>query len=508
MIVSPYRYVQPHPYDRYSNTSPRGQQVWGILGDSLAIGTSSAPGPTPTAGTVYEYDGSSIIEVGATDLSNANTGSPWPRFGIDYNAAHGLKPVFVNCANGGAEFYPNGDNNNWYTSGTLYAAAKTKIDNALLAAEVLSPRGILVILGINDVRGAQALADVSTGVTSLITRLNTDYGHPNIYFALPGRSETAGVAGYNSNRHQYVRRLLLNAIGTYTNVHVVCSVLPFANWGLYGADLLHLTQTGNNVLGGLFARYANDSDSDRIYKTIISGLRDEVNSTKKAAIKTFVNTFSDYFQTVDALHIYVADTHDNALVDWGMIAAPFEVGSPTFHANSDIETDGSSSYIRPLILQDNTARSGATDFVEFATTKTVTTGSGTSAFLFGKQISSVLSRIYQGGSVLTCQVLDGTGHTSAVDAKFADNTLYAIQRISTTKKMKKDATDLVSVTFAGTGTLATIDTWIGCSNNNGTLSAPIQAQYKAYGMMKASNISSWSTFVSALNTLLTALAIP
>lgn len=509
MLINPYRFGFAHPDDNYANTALDQKQAWGIVGDSTAVGTSPGKGPTPTTGTVYEFHGGTINEIGSNDLSTANVGSPWPRFGIDYNSGYGMKPVFVSGASGGAEFYPNGDNNNWSTTGTLYAAWKTKMDAALLALGVVKPRGILVSLGINDVRGAQVLANIVADVSGLIDRINTDYNSPLIYFILPGRSEGTAPNGYNSNRHQFLRRLILNAINTYANVHVVGSLLPYANWGLYDTDNLHLTQAGNDKMGEQFARYVLDTTStSKAARAIIANQHTALNETKKAAVRTFISTFSDFLQTFDALHIYVADNQNNALMDWAMMATPYQVNSPAFTANSHIETNGTNNYIRSLFTLDNTGRAAVTDYTEFAATKVVTTPASTSAYLFGKGNASTISRIYQGGNAIHGQCYDLTDTNSASEAKFADNAVYAAYRFGTTKKVRKNGTDLASATQASIAGITTLDTWIGGHNNNGALAAPINAQIRAYGLFRISGIADYSAFVTALETLLTAMAVP
>lgn len=488
-----------NPEDTADNTNASSQQVWAIIGDSIANGHSVSVGPTPTAGTVYEFNGTDIVEVADADLLDANTGSPWPKFGIDYHATSGKKPVFVNTAVAGTFIRSATAGVSWWTNGTLYSDAKTKIDNALTEVGVTKVRGILIILGINDIGGATALSDINTGLTSLFTRLNTDYSNAPIYVCVPGRS----AASYHGARHQYIRRIFTNAVGTYANVHAVGALLPYANWGLYNADGIHLTQAGNDQLGTLINGYITNTDENKYYKSVLTLFKDSISEAKKAAIKTFVDFFSDYFQQVDVFHMYVNTTADNMMVDWGFAGAPQNVNSVTFSANSHIATNGTNNYMRTHCLIDGTSRTTNTDYIEFAKTKSVITTAGTSAYLFGKG-TTPNSRVYQTAGGLVFQVHDTTNTTYASETKFADDSIYAISRSTTTKTLRKGTTSLSSVTQATTGTITTQDTWVGASNQSGAIQAPIEAEYECYGLLKLSAIV-WDDFVPVLNSLITAM---
>lgn len=237
-----------------ATTTPDGRQAFVIIGNSIASGTETAggKGPAPAAGTVFEFNGTSIVEVGANDLSTSNSGSQWPRFGIDYYNITGLKPVFINTASGGAEFYPNNDNNNWYTTGTLYAAMQTKVANGLAALGVTKPAAILIELGINDARGAKTLTSIQEAVSSLSSRLTVSFPDVPVYYTYPGRMETA----ISNGRIDLVRSYISSTVTSYSSTHSIAFDLrTFAtdHPEYYGTDSLHLNQAGNNAYGAALA---------------------------------------------------------------------------------------------------------------------------------------------------------------------------------------------------------------------------------------------------------------
>lgn len=242
-------------------TTADNKQAFVIIGNSIASGaTVSGKGPAPAAGTVYEYTGTAVQEVGANDLTTSATGSAWPQFGISYYNATGKKPVFINTAFGGAEFYPNGDNSNWYTTGTLYAAMQTKVANGLAAIGVQKPAGILIELGINDTRGAQALANIETAVNSLVSRLNTDFPGVPVYWTNIGRNET----DITSTRIDAVRGYIASAVAANSTTHKIAFDLrSYAqnNPEYYGPDNLHMNITGNNAWGANLADFVTSETS-------------------------------------------------------------------------------------------------------------------------------------------------------------------------------------------------------------------------------------------------------
>lgn len=481
-----------------------GSQLFLIIGDSNADGRGATI-PTVPGGTLYDWNGTSFDEITTQTVANDGAfGSAWQQFAVDYKANTGRSVAIVQHAIGGSEFYPNGDNSNWYTTGTLYTPAK---DAALAAMTALGTSSIKVIicLGINDIRGAQTVANVQTAVLSLQSRLTTDLPGCEIYWILPGRDETVG---YASDRHHYIRRILIN-VALDANNHLATQTLPYATWGLMQGDNLHFTQTGYDLMGKQVARYiASDATYNKHTRSIIAALRNDISTTKKDAINNFVTFFASGFTgTVDSFYCLVGDDYDNKLVDWGFITNPSVVGTLS-DATSGITTPGNSSnYIRTNLYQGVDAfrtRTINTDYAEFVKTGTVTTPSGTAAFLFGK-MNTRSSRTYQASDGLHVQACDGTDNVYVTETKYANNAIYAVARNGTNKMLKKDANNVVSVTQATTGTITDRDTFIGTINNAGTPHASaINAEYKAYGLLQVTEVT-WGDFVTALNTLLTAM---
>lgn len=487
------------------NRARPGFELFWIIGDSNADGRGATV-PTVKPDTLYVWTGSAFDEVRTQTVSNESSGGPygsaWQNFATNYKHELNKRVAIVNSASGGSEFYPNGDNNNWYTSGTLYSAALTEIQQAQTALGVSTVK-VIVCLGINDARGAQSIANITLGIESLRDRINSDLGTPEIYYVMPGRSDVA----FNNARHQHVRRLIAN-IALDANGHIVSQMVPFDAWNLYDVDDLHLIQSGYDLMGEQIVRYIkNSSISNKHARSVIASFKDDVTAAQKTAINTFFNFFAAPSGTLDALHIYVASTRENAFVDWALVCGPQDLNGGTFTANSNIATNGTSEYIRTAYLQSAGGnRSSNTDFAEFVKIGTRTSTGG--AFLFGRSDGVDLARVYQASGSLHCQACDATDSNNAAESLFASNAIYGTARNGTNKMLKKDGSNVISVTQATTGDIQTQGSFLGTSNENGSPHASyMAAEYKAYGLIQLSDVV-WADFVTALNTLITAMETP
>lgn len=237
-----------------------------VIGDSIANGTNERTGlkgPDPK-GSLFEWDGSSLFTITTNDTKTANSGSWHPSHALSYHQKTGRKTILVEGAIGGAEWYPHNDDINWYTTGALYSPLIQSVKNALSKFSVKKVRAVYIILGVNDARGTQSMANIKLGMTSLIDRLNTDLNTPDIRIINIGRAE-AGL----TDRVMDVRKLIDNPdpqyvysdnqqhgvglVQRYDNISLVDDLARYEGLGLYHTDKLHLSQPGNNYLGEYLA---------------------------------------------------------------------------------------------------------------------------------------------------------------------------------------------------------------------------------------------------------------
>ncbi|WP_345159614.1 sialate O-acetylesterase [Pontibacter saemangeumensis] len=245
------------------------KDVFWIVGDSIANGTNNRTGeikPDPN-GALLEWNGSSFAPV--RDTATANDGSPLPQFAMTYHHLTGRRVHVVESAVGGAEFYPNGDEMNWFPTGELYTPAKERLQ-AALETEGAVLKGVILIQGINDARGTQPLASIMLGMLSLLDRINAHFNTPPVYLVQIGRSESTENVGFTP-RVKDVQKLLDSPDPTYVlsdgrpygfglaqrypNIRMAETLERYVHLGYYGPDNLHLSQAGNDHLGDQLARY-------------------------------------------------------------------------------------------------------------------------------------------------------------------------------------------------------------------------------------------------------------
>lgn len=242
------------------------------IGDSMESGTTSIrpwqsgfvpQHPTPIDNAVYEFVyANGVVEITSEptgslqspDIYPANTQSHYPQWGNEFYTRTGIKPIFLRAAIGGAEFFRNGDANNWdpFPDGENYDLMMTAWNKCKVDAGVTKPLFIHCMCGINDAAASQSLISIRDSIIALIARLRTDFGNDvPIRFSCPGTS--GGVSGYA--RLIAVRAFIENAIRNVNDNLVQIAVKPYNYFalGYYGTmptdDGVHFTQAGNNAYG-------------------------------------------------------------------------------------------------------------------------------------------------------------------------------------------------------------------------------------------------------------------
>jgi hypothetical protein len=250
-------------------TNSNGQQAFLIVGDSKFRGSSDGEGPTPSTNTVYEWDetNSQVVAVSTNDLSKASTGSPWPKFGIDYYNYSGKKPVFINMAvAGSAAAVRSGGSTPWTTGSTNYTTAVAEANEAMSVIGVSKLKAILCNLpGINDAAGDATVSAINTASRSLISRLQTDFPGVPIYLMDVG-------TGSVTYRRDDIDKIIYNddpdytfydgggyglgIVQSYSNVYLVYDqTRGFNSSPSKITDSFHWNQTGNDLVGQKLAAF-------------------------------------------------------------------------------------------------------------------------------------------------------------------------------------------------------------------------------------------------------------
>lgn len=470
----------------WRDTNEEGQQVVLCIGDSHTVRrgpTGTSYGPTPAAGTVYQWDvpNQQLYEVAATDIlqtgASANWGSIWPQTGIEYFNKTGRKPVFVTMGVGGSNYSPRtGDSGDWSTADTLYATAKSECDNCLAFLGLTSPKYIFVNLGVNDSRGATALATIQSDIASLYNRLHTDYPHATILQIMMGRNETE----VSTARAITIRNYIRDEAEARSYMHIVASETAMWSNSYYDSDNLHLLQTGNNVIGEMIGRWLDPANAiySKWARSIIASHFDALSTTRKGLINQWVSDMGSLYFDLDQFYNLHTTIEANTYFDWTFQYGGFKTSS-TFTANDCVTTNGTSSYWRPDYDQTKTVHATSTDGFAGCKIKTNRSAAGGSTRVaMGRAAAGDQTVLGQTNlSLIYHRFNDLTLTTDADETKLADDSYYATGRSGTTKILYKNGVNVNQATQAITSQ-STGPMYLGALNNAGTAGNFLDADFQ------------------------------
>ena len=497
----------PIVWDNALNTNVNDQQAWLIVGDSIARGTahqfaSVSPDKGPEAdyaGSVYYYSGA-VTEMPLTDIPGVIYGSMWPSFGNILYKRTSKKPVFINQGTGGCEFYPNGDNNNWSTSGTLYAPAVTAANNCLAALGTTRLRGIMLCCGINDARAAQTLANIQAAINSLITRLQTDFPGTPIYIINIGREAT----GTFDARIAAVRGYLEDCTVNFQKVYMAARLENFLSYyDDISPDLLHLTQEGNEEVAHYMGSnlltngWIANNPLVRSYTTeaqnVFARMPGVLSDTEKNLINDFVNYLErkGWLSQVKVFQFWHMDNQAKSLQDWFRTGKSGTLGSgATWNANDGITLDGTvNGYVRTnfLPLTDNGGLSnGNTHYIVWlrqavslgvdACLMGATGPTATHSVVLRQKADNSLEFSCHTGVLspsATGPLKANTGHGPCKDA------------VSTQKLLTTPFVARTTGTLANTVAYPPNEMYVGAHNNNGVIQQPYQGKVSCFVFCQA-----------------------
>lgn len=463
------------------------KHLFGVVGDSNADGRGETI-PVVPAATLYKWNGTAFDEITTQHVANdINRGSIWQKFAIDYKASTGQSAYLVNGARGGAEFYPNGDNDNWFTTGTLYGSFKTKMTAALADSGASAPKGIFINLGINDYRSANSIANIKTGIDSLLSRLTTDYPGVPILVIQMGRSESGGNGG--DERGYDMRSYLVAKAEALEDVHIVGSgAFLIGMSDGYIADNLHYTQASNDILGMQFATwFKNSSISNKWARSVASScFRSALNANRTTLVANLIKNQYDvgnYFK-LEYLCSYCVPSINDFLADWCFLGYGVAGAGLSASTNSHMITNGTNTSF--LVFNATTSfydrAATQSDIIMGVKLRTKSTASGTAATLMGRTDTTYAIRIAQSSTFVNYHVNNlGANQRNTAETTFTAGTLYSVARNGNTEYLIKNADVFDTNTLASDGQV-TQAIVIGVNNANGTVSFPFNGTY-SYAFM-------------------------
>lgn len=489
-------------YDKAANTNASLQQVIGCFGDSWEKGTahqfsSTSPdkGPEPSyASSAYYYSSSTITEFANSDLPNATYGSWWPTWADLYYKVTSRKAVITNMGAGGSEFYPNGDNNNWYTSGTLYAAAVAEINAAMAAVGVSQPRMLHISCGINDARGAQSLANIESAIYSLVTRLQADFpGAPIIFNKIPDIS-TADPA-----RTLAINGYIQNCTTLYSNVHIATDLGQFEYYIDAPTDLLHLKQIGNELVGAKMIKDMRDKGLiankpiTRTYTSTVNAVINSMPVTPTERERRFICDMVSYLDRksywTNLASFYWMDmaNENNSKQDWIRSSKTLNKGSgATWVSGKGFQTDGTitgalgTNFIPSTDEVSPNISAGNCFFFTWIDT-VYTSGLGTVMGAIGSTSSNQILITQKSDNSVEYSTNSATV-TQAASSVVASNGGMAAGKVSTSAQTLLTTFEMTTINGTSANTTAYPDReiYLGALNNNGTIQQPFSGVFKCF----------------------------
>lgn len=485
-------------FDNSKNTTVDGRQVWLYFGDSLALGTNQGTdtGPEPYyANSVYYWNegSSAAVAVTTSDIGNANAGSMWPKFGIDYYKRTGLRCVFVRNGIGGSNYFPDGDTNDWYDYVGQYAQAVSTTKDCLANLGLTEVRGVIILCGINDARNAQDMSAIKTAIMMLVPKVNRTLGTPQIYFINVGRDENGNGRG---QRVLQVDEGIQDACKYFANCWEVIRLsdyitTPFIYSNSF-ADV-HLTQFGYDFIGAkavknmLSMGLISNTPRKYTYGTTVSATLSRlqgITEDDKMAVNDFIEYMvskSEWTAKFDAFYCPLFNDPSNCIQDWLRDKKLTFPGSGKVLPNrGGLRTDGTtggrimSNYtpsVDAVNYAQNNAMAGAWVFVDNQPT-------GADYFVMG--VNDGTQRISINYNNANSNIRSSINSISqaiyGVNRQFQRNSLYVAYRNSSTN------TNITENFQSTTGAITSIgvptrEVPIGANDNNGTPASGMAATF-------------------------------
>lgn len=499
-----YRVSSESELDNTQNTNSSNQQVVVVIGNSIASGTTPTfqDGAEPDyAQSVYESNAGVITEVTSGDLTTASEGSMWPALGNLYYKQTQLKMVFVNKGSPGSEVYPNGDNNNWYTSGTKYADMKTAVDQALVTNGTILPRMAIVEVGINDARSSNLISDITTGFHSLITRFQADYPGVPMFFINLGRRESGTPDGIDQQRVVDVRAIIDDLPNHFDNVFIAYNLRELTGKVPPNPDVffdgLHMMQLGNDWAATMVFKYMRDN--------LLIKNNPLVRVANSADVTTMMSRLSGLSQFESDYFMDFLNFIDRKSYDGGISSLHFCLFADEVNARADVMRNskpatGGNFFPGVGLITDGATTSGsiASNFTPSTDGGSVFTQNSGSAFvyssemedgdgtLFGSKGTHILKLARSASGVTVNWTCNSTTNSTGNGAGLLEYRLMGTARgASTSQSTRSDETTINAASVNSTGR-SSREVYIGAYNNEGTVEDPFQFTVSAWGFGNAS----------------------
>lgn len=448
------------------------------IGDSNSEGHAEISTPCAVQ-TLYAWNSTTSALDEITNQSCANTYpqyySIWQPLATKYKAQFGKPTMVINCGLGGSTI-ASSTSPYWESGGSsIYPAAKAKINAALTATgETLD--AIILNFGINDVSHATTLANITSGLNDVITKLNGDYPGIPVLVIQVGRH-----TNINSADLYDIRELFVDKCQATTDWYLLGQPQTMSFLSGYETDGVHYNNVTQDYLAQCIVNWFINTGYTKWGRSVISSLFDggTISTFRKNLIDSVINvqvSNGNYFR-LDGWNVFKTTTVNNIFIDWSMIGYGVQRTS-TFTANSHIATDGTSGRFDMAYTASFQQRRSTQNNI-LAGAKLRTNSSVGTSYLFGiVNGTAILGANQIASPTVVKYLINDLTQSAGTDILFQADKLYTVGRTGTTKQFYKNTTLQASTTQASVGTTAQYPLYIGCINSSSTAATFINATFE------------------------------
>lgn len=456
-----------------------------VIGDSIANGFGSTITPADP-GALENWDGTAFVPITNQSVANGQPtkGSIWQKYATDYYNESGTTVYLVNAASPGSDVCPVVDNNDWSTTGTLYAAMKAKVDAAVADAEGSYVTTICIHLMINDVRlnvanagVSPTIATITTHWNSLLDRLHADFPNAQILLINIGRIESVAFNEILID----TRDLIVDTTWDREYCHMITSLASYVGVsGAYLGDLLHPSQATNDAIGVNFAKWRRYSTGlTKHARSIVAAHHSDIDVTFRNKIQALVTSLGDDLRRMPYLTPLYSDDVRNYLVDFTFRSYSV-AGSGGFlqSANGWMDTNNAVANCLAAGYYTGLSKAGGSNgsnFNFFVRVGAIRTAPGSIGTLFGRVTGANRVLLIQptGASDVFFTANDNTV-TAVTDDDLLPDVLHTVGRNAGNKHYYNGNTLRSSAAVAKVGDINDA-IWVGCRSLDGVLDNPIDA---------------------------------
>lgn len=468
------------------DTTPDGEQLIGILGDSIANGHATDGIPVVAADTLFNWTGSVFTEITTQPVSNGGSwGSAWQYFATKHKANSTYKTLLVNHGFNSTGLLPDtaGQVDTWDTSGTLYTNFVTEIGQALAAKSLTRPVAIFIVIGSNDiVDPAHSITDIQAGFDSLISRLQINFPGVPLLLVNIGREPANQV----SQRLYDLRTYYLKRADEIADLHIFFHGIALESAAGLEGDNSHYNNAGNQWMGESGANWLEFTSYPKWRRSVQAAISGDMNANRRNLIDIIITGLlaRGDFHKLETLSLYKNDSVSNFYLDLSLLGFSFSTGS-TITLNQHLATSGSPNVHtngwRPdyaAAVTGSTPRTGLNNMFMGVKLKVRNTPNGTACTLFGGIQTGSIQLGMNSANTVFYRTNNATSNTVVGEVGLNNDTFYGCYRDGANSAGMYKNNSVIDTNADASTAVPTISQRVGAVVSSGVNSSYLDGEYE------------------------------